>query len=110
MRISDWSSDVCSSDLHPIRPFAARSSTMNAVTETVDLQAPTSPLIFTDSAAAKVKDLLAEEGNPELKLRAFVQGGGCSGFQYGFTFDRSEERRVGKECVSPGRTRWPTYH
>ncbi|CAP40929.1 iron-sulfur cluster insertion protein ErpA [Bordetella petrii] len=62
---------------------------MNAVTETVDLQAPPSPLIFTDSAAAKVKDLLAEEGNPELKLRVFVQGGGCSGFQYGFTFDEA---------------------
>lgn len=61
---------------------------MNAVTETVDLQAPPPvPLVFTDSAAAKVKDLLAEEGNPELKLRVFVQGGGCSGFQYGFTFD-----------------------
>lgn len=62
---------------------------MNAVTESVDLQAPPSPLIFTDSAAAKVKDLLAEEGNPELKLRVFVQGGGCSGFQYGFTFDEA---------------------
>lgn len=61
---------------------------MNAVTEAVDLQAaPPAPLVFTDSAAAKVKDLLAEEGNPELKLRVFVQGGGCSGFQYGFTFD-----------------------
>ena len=45
------------------------------------------PLVFTDSAAAKVKDLVDEEGNPELKLRVFVQGGGCSGFQYGFTFD-----------------------
>ena len=41
------------------------------------------PLVFTDSAADKVD----EEGNPELKLRVFVQGGGCSGFQYGFTFD-----------------------
>jgi len=61
---------------------------MNAVTESVDLQAPPpAALIFTDSAAIKVKDLLAEEGNPELKLRVFVQGGGCSGFQYGFTFD-----------------------
>src|SRR5690606_27025019 len=37
--------------------------------------------------AAKVKQLLDEEGNPNLKLRVFVQGGGCSGFQYGFTFD-----------------------
>lgn len=62
---------------------------MNAVTEAVDLQAPPTPLIFTDSAAAKVKDLMLEEGNPELKLRVFVQGGGCSGFQYGFTFDEA---------------------
>ena len=45
------------------------------------------PLIFTDSAADKVRDLVNEEGNPDLKLRVFVQGGGCSGFQYGFTFD-----------------------
>lgn len=44
-------------------------------------------LVFTDSAVAKVKDLIAEEGNPALKLRVFVTGGGCSGFQYGFTFD-----------------------
>ena len=45
------------------------------------------PLNFTDAAAAKVKSLIDEEGNPDLKLRVFVQGGGCSGFQYGFTFD-----------------------
>jgi iron-sulfur cluster insertion protein len=45
------------------------------------------PLVFTDSAADKVKQLVDEEGNPDLKLRVFVQGGGCSGFQYGFTFD-----------------------
>ncbi len=45
------------------------------------------PIIFTDSAAAKVKQLIDEEGNADLKLRVFVQGGGCSGFQYGFTFD-----------------------
>ena len=54
---------------------------MNAATEME------SPLIFTDSAAAKVKSLIDEEGNPDLKLRVFVSGGGCSGFQYGFTFD-----------------------
>jgi len=52
-----------------------------------DLAEPPTPLVFTDSAAAKVADLIAEEGNPELKLRVYVQGGGCSGFQYGFTFD-----------------------
>ena len=60
---------------------------MNIATQTVDLQAPPTPILFTDSAAAKVKDLLIEEGNSNLKLRVFVQGGGCSGFQYGFTFD-----------------------
>ncbi len=48
-----------------------------------------SPLIFTDSAANKVKALIEEEGNDNLKLRVFVTGGGCSGFQYGFTFDES---------------------
>jgi iron-sulfur cluster insertion protein len=45
------------------------------------------PLKFSDAAAAKVKQLIDEEGNSALKLRVFVQGGGCSGFQYGFTFD-----------------------
>lgn len=49
--------------------------------------APPAPILFTDSAAAKVRQLVDEEGNPDLKLRVFVQGGGCSGFQYGFTFD-----------------------
>lgn len=45
------------------------------------------PLVFSDSAAQKVRELIEEEGNDELKLRVFVTGGGCSGFQYGFTFD-----------------------
>lgn len=45
------------------------------------------PLIFTEKAAAKVFELIQEEGNFNLKLRAYVTGGGCSGFQYGFTFD-----------------------
>jgi iron-sulfur cluster insertion protein len=45
------------------------------------------PLSFSDSAANKVRQLIEEEGNLELKLRVFVTGGGCSGFQYGFTFD-----------------------
>ena len=57
---------------------------MNAPTEM-----PT-PLNFTDSAAAKVKQLIEEEGNAALKLRVFVTGGGCSGFQYGFTFDENQ--------------------
>ena len=45
------------------------------------------PLVFTDAAAHKVRELIAEENNPELKLRVYISGGGCSGFQYGFTFD-----------------------
>jgi iron-sulfur cluster insertion protein len=63
---------------------------MNAVTEANAVtQAPPDALIFTDAAANKVKQLIEEEGNPELKLRVFVSGGGCSGFQYGFTFDEA---------------------
>ncbi|HYG31707.1 MAG TPA: iron-sulfur cluster insertion protein ErpA [Methylophilaceae bacterium] len=54
---------------------------MNAVTEMP------SALVFTDNAAKKVKELIDEEGSPDLKLRVFVSGGGCSGFQYGFTFE-----------------------
>lgn len=60
---------------------------MNAVAESTVTESMPLPLVFTDSAASKVKELVDEEGNPELKLRVFVQGGGCSGFQYGFTFD-----------------------
>jgi len=54
---------------------------MNAVTETPVAEMP-APFVFTDAAADKVKELIDEEGNPELKLRVFVQGGGCSSYQY----------------------------
>lgn len=47
-------------------------------------------IILTPGAVEKIADLLAEENNPNLKLRTFVQGGGCSGFQYGFTFDEDQ--------------------
>lgn len=56
---------------------------------TVETAIP-APLIFTHAAATKVKALIDDEGNPSLKLRVFVQGGGCSGFQYGFTFDENQ--------------------
>ena len=49
------------------------------------------PLVFTDAAARKVNELIEEEDNPDLMLRVFVAGGGCSGFQYGFTFDEKIE-------------------
>ena len=48
------------------------------------------PLLFTESAAHKVRTLIDEEGNPELKLRVYITGGGCSGFQYGFEFDEEQ--------------------
>lgn len=62
---------------------------MNAATETFQ-PAPAS-VIFTESAARKVRELLQEEENPDQKLRVFVSGGGCSGFQYGFKFDEAGE-------------------
>jgi iron-sulfur cluster insertion protein len=61
------------------------------------------PLIFTDAAAHKVAQLLEEEQNPSLKLRVYITGGGCSGFQYGFTFDddvESGDVTVDKEGVT----------
>jgi iron-sulfur cluster insertion protein len=56
-----------------------------------------SPLVFTDAAAKKVSELIQEEDNPGLMLRVFITGGGCSGFQYGFTFD--EKREEGDSSV-----------
>lgn len=60
-------------------------------------QTSESALLFTDAAALKVSQLIAGEGNPKLMLRVFVQGGGCSGLQYGFEFD--EEIQDGDTCV-----------
>ncbi len=70
---------------------------MNAMTEMP------APLLFTDNAAAKVKALIEEEGNNNLKLRVFVSGGGCSGFSYGFTFDEDvaeDDTAMTKEGVT----------
>ena len=47
-------------------------------------------IVFTDASARKVQELVLEEGNPDLKLRVYISGGGCSGFQYGFTFDEEQ--------------------
>ena len=55
---------------------------MTDVSEEIGLQ-------FTQAAARKVRELMLEEGNPSLKLRVYIQGGGCSGFQYGFSFDEA---------------------
>ena len=61
-----------------------------AVLDQAAASPPTAPLRFTAAAAAKVRELVAEEGNASLKLRAYIQGGGCSGFQYGFEFDEGQ--------------------
>lgn len=55
-----------------------------------DYRSAQAPLQFTPAAAHKVQELVAEEGNPTLKLRVFISGGGCSGLQYGFTFDEAQ--------------------
>ena len=54
-----------------------------------DYQSLDRPMQFTAAAAAKVRELIAEEGNADLALRVYIQGGGCSGFQYGFEFDEN---------------------
>jgi len=62
---------------------------MNDISTPTYQDAGEAPLVFTDAAAGKVRELIAEEGNSELKLRVYISGGGCSGFQYGFTFDEA---------------------
>ena len=64
--------------------------TQSAPASTPSYQQLDAPLEFTPAAAAKVAELIAEEGNADLKLRVYIQGGGCSGFQYGFEFDESQ--------------------
>ena len=59
--------------------------------ENTDTQISGPSLIFTDAAAIKVSDLIAQEENPDLMLRVFISGGGCSGFQYGFTFEETPQ-------------------
>ena len=66
---------------------------MNASENTVQ-----SGIVFTDAAARKVQELILEERNPDLKLRVYISGGGCSGFQYGFSFD--EERSADDIAVA----------
>lgn len=57
---------------------------------TPDYQSLDRPLQFSSAAASKVRELIAEEGNDALKLRVYIHGGGCSGFQYGFEFDEAQ--------------------
>jgi iron-sulfur cluster insertion protein len=63
---------------------------MSTDSPTPDYQSLDSPLRFSAAAAAKIAELVREEGNPDLKLRVYISGGGCSGFQYGFSFDEQQ--------------------
>jgi iron-sulfur cluster insertion protein len=72
---------------HNGQDFQKKARHMSTV---VQKHTPDQPLVFTDAAAKKVFTLVQEEGNPALKLRTFITGGGCSGFQYGFTFDEKQ--------------------
>jgi iron-sulfur cluster insertion protein len=64
---------------------------MNEITPVIGSTSAPAPIVFTDAAARKVGELIKEEDNPDLMLRVFISGGGCSGFQYGFTFDDEME-------------------
>lgn len=69
--------------------FNNREYIMNTVlADSSNVEVP-SPIVFTNNAAYKVWELIEEEGNPKLMLRVYITGGGCSGFQYGFTFDEN---------------------
>ncbi len=72
---------ACQSSAHAATPLAAPAVPMQPLPEGAE------PLNISDAVVAKVSEMLAEEGDPALKLRIFVTGGGCSGFQYGFAFD-----------------------
>ena len=76
---------------------------LSVATATAIPDIPPTPLNFSAAAAAKVQELIAEEGNPDLKLRLYVTGGGCSGFSYGFAFDdalNDDDTRIDRDGVT----------
>lgn len=73
---------------------------MSVTESAIETEEMLAPLVFTDAAAGKVKELIDEENNDRLKLRVFITGGGCSGFQYGFTFD--ENLQEGDTSIEKG--------
>ena len=64
---------------------------MNTEIPVIGSSAAPTPIIFTDAAAKQVHELIQDDAPPDLMLRVFISGGGCSGFQYGFTFDEKTE-------------------
>ncbi len=73
------------SDMLAMHPSASHKLAVQTNYQQLD-----APLVFTSAAAHKVAELVREEGNAELKLRVYISGGGCSGFQYGFSFDEEQ--------------------
>ena len=73
------------SDMLAMHPSASHKPAVQTNYQQLD-----APLVFTSAAALKVAELVREEGNAELKLRVYISGGGCSGFQYGFSFDEEQ--------------------
>jgi iron-sulfur cluster insertion protein len=81
--------DLPSCRVQQARMQSAPNDVMEIAIKTPDYRSNGAPLVFTEAAARKVAELIAEEANPALKLRVYISGGGCSGFQYGFTFDEA---------------------
>jgi iron-sulfur cluster insertion protein len=84
-------------------PFTGLLERNEMNTESVVSPVQDAPLVFTENAARKVLTLIEEEGNPDLKLRVFITGGGCSGFQYGFMFEEAaqeDDAKVMREGVT----------
>jgi iron-sulfur cluster insertion protein len=76
---------------------------LEATIETTTNLDTSSPVVFSESAALKVKEMIIDEGNAKLNLRVYVTGGGCSGFQYGFAFDETineDDTRIEKDGVT----------
>src|SRR3546814_19046503 len=98
MRISDWSSDVCSSDL------------WHQLTDQAQIPAPEGVMPFEAAALEKVGlDFAAVPPRYRTPYFSHIMGGYAAGY-YAYIWSRSEERRVGKECVSTCRSRWSPYH
>lgn len=96
--MSEQNQDVTIINAAPVEsvaPVAPMEAVEAVAPVTEDFSATPFPIQFTDAAARRVHQLISEEENPNLKLRVYITGGGCSGFQYGFTFD---------EAVNPGDT------
>src|SRR3546814_20427125 len=114
MRISDWSSDVCSSDLLDATGYVVNDMTAEALVAQALNQAAAgadiiAPSDMMDGRIGLIRDALEREGHVNVQIMSYAAKY-ASGFYGPFRDARSEERRVGKEGVSTGRSRWSAYH